>query len=228
MAKRLRSVRQRWAIALLHLYPRAWRRRYRAEQAALLEDTRPDWLKVADIARGALRERLDPATRGEIDALPLWMKMGRLALKIGLSCVLACLTTVVVSFTMLFGGNAASQIFFHEGLLLNSTEGAFFMFSDRGLLLSLILSPGLFFCYALVFTAPVAIGLAVVRTGFDRPSALVARLAWLLSFLWFDGWLVGFSIGHLTSLGIGGWVLACRLFPRRMAQSSSAFTVAAS
>jgi hypothetical protein len=226
MAKRLRSIRQASAIALLRLYPRAWRRRYGAEQVALLEETQPGWFKVADVARGALRETFDPATHVEIDRT-LWGKLGRLVMKICLSCVLACLTTVVVSLTLLFGGNAVSQIFFHDGLLLDSAQVAFFLFSDRGLLLSLILSPGVFFCYSLVFTAPVAVGLAAIRMVFGQPSPLVARLVWLLSFLWFDSWFAGFSFAHLTSLGIGGWVLACLLFPRRVARPPSAVTVAA-
>lgn len=57
MAKHTRSLRHRLAIAFLRLYPGAWRRRYQAEQTALLEDSRPDWSKVVDVARGAFHER---------------------------------------------------------------------------------------------------------------------------------------------------------------------------
>lgn len=149
-------------------------------------------------------------------------------LRVSLSCVLAVLTTVVVSLTMLFVANAVSEVSFHERLYLSSTQAAFFVFPRAGLLVVLTLSPAVFFSYSLVFTAPVAIGLAVIRMASGRPSPLVARLVWLLSILWFDSWLAGFSIGHLASLGTGGWVLACALFPRRVVPPPPTFTVVAS
>lgn len=46
--------------ALLAIYPRAWRRRYGAEFAALLEEQRPSPGLVVDVVLGAVDAHLDP------------------------------------------------------------------------------------------------------------------------------------------------------------------------
>ena len=61
---------------LSRLYPTAWRERYGAEFAALLEDVEPDWRTPLDIVKGALEMRMGTwnlatisATTGLIGAL---------------------------------------------------------------------------------------------------------------------------------------------------------------
>ena len=61
---------------LSRLYPTAWRERYGAEFAALLEDVEPDWRTLLDIVKGALEMRMGTwnlatisATTGLIGAL---------------------------------------------------------------------------------------------------------------------------------------------------------------
>lgn len=51
--------------ALLALYPRAWRRRYAAEFAALLEEQRPSPGLVLDVVLGAIDAHLDPQLADE-------------------------------------------------------------------------------------------------------------------------------------------------------------------
>lgn len=51
-------MKRRIAQWLMLVYPAAWRERYGEEFAALVEDSRPGWRGLADIARGAVAMRL--------------------------------------------------------------------------------------------------------------------------------------------------------------------------
>jgi hypothetical protein len=52
-------MKRRMARLLMRLYPAAWRERYGEELEALVEDSRPGWRGLADIARGAVAMRLE-------------------------------------------------------------------------------------------------------------------------------------------------------------------------
>ncbi len=49
---------RRLALALLRLYPRAWRARYGDELLGLIDDAGLSWRIVADVAAGAVVERV--------------------------------------------------------------------------------------------------------------------------------------------------------------------------
>ena len=58
------------ATALLHLYPREWRRRYGAEMRELLADQRLSPRTVADLVAGAIDARINPQLRAGIEPAP--------------------------------------------------------------------------------------------------------------------------------------------------------------
>jgi hypothetical protein len=53
--------------ALLHLYPRGWRRRYGAEMRALLADQRISLRTIADLLAGAVDARLNPQRAAAVE-----------------------------------------------------------------------------------------------------------------------------------------------------------------
>ena len=83
------SERQRRALALLRLYPPAWRRRYGDELAAVLEQHTITLATMIDLLWGALDARLDPSFTSERVLRP----MSRLrASAVALFCVYAAFT----------------------------------------------------------------------------------------------------------------------------------------
>jgi hypothetical protein len=60
---------------LLKLYPPAWRRRYEAELAALLEDQRAGTRGILDLLRGAADAWII-GPRGPLGGLGVWIAMG--------------------------------------------------------------------------------------------------------------------------------------------------------
>jgi hypothetical protein len=215
-------LRRRLALLILRLYPRAWRRRYEQEQAGLVTDAAPRWSTVADLSRGALRERLDPALTDAAGGLTMAQKVRRFVFSFGISCALACAASVAVTLAMLTGPPAVGAMLHPEipelGLYYRLYLGTFFTFQAEDLLLAVCLGTGILFLYSLVFTAPVAMALVLTRAGQAWP--LISRLVWVLSFVWFDVWLLGIQIERMTGLAVGAWVLARTLFPRLAAQPS--------
>ena len=53
-------IPQRFAHALLRLYPPAWRRRYADEMRSLIEDSQPGWGATLNLAASAAREWVSP------------------------------------------------------------------------------------------------------------------------------------------------------------------------
>jgi hypothetical protein len=64
------GLADRLARLIVGLYPRRWRRRYREELLALLEEHRSGPRTVANLALGALGTHLDPGYRREGISMP--------------------------------------------------------------------------------------------------------------------------------------------------------------
>jgi hypothetical protein len=210
MAKQPSGLRHRFAVAMLHLYPRAWRERYEAEQAALLADGPISWSKVVDLCRGAMREWIDPAFLSSFDDRLMWTRLWRWVRSIAVAAVQGCLTSVLVALTSVLLLGWVFSFPHPEAPGLGFIWGEFSLAS--GLWLNFALKPIFLFSYALAFTGPVAIALLAVRAGNRWP--LFSRLLWLTAFLWFDVWLFGFDLDPLIGAAAGGWVLARKVFPR--------------
>jgi hypothetical protein len=90
---------------LVRLYPRAWRERYGAELAALLEDG-PGGLGTAlNVVTAALGERIVPTTRvGEMTGTPRWENWGKRAPWFGLAPVVLLVMAYSVALLILWTG----------------------------------------------------------------------------------------------------------------------------
>jgi hypothetical protein len=64
------GLADRLSRLMVSLYPRRWRRRYRDELLALLEERRSSLRTVANLALGAVGTHLDPAYRREGITIP--------------------------------------------------------------------------------------------------------------------------------------------------------------
>src|SRR5216684_9097784 len=69
------------------LYPASWRRRYRVEFEALIEDASRDWRDVLDVLLGAMKMQLTTWTFGKmatafgVAGAVLWLMEGNIALR---------------------------------------------------------------------------------------------------------------------------------------------------
>lgn len=214
MTKQPDGFRYRLALAMLRLYPRAWRRRYETEQIALLAQRAPTWPTLLDLATAAVGEWLSPSTSSGTEALLRRVARGTAGgyLAAGFA---ACAARAVI----LLVGLVHFTFFSHQPI---PTIGAVRLISGiltlvfGDVLLSSFISALFYLSYALVFTAPVA--LALKLTGAGRLWPRGSRILWVSAITAFQVWLmVGVrAIDVHVDIGVvvGGWVLSSALFPR--------------
>jgi len=201
-----RGLRQRLAVAFIRLHPPAWRRRYAAEQLGLMDQyPSTSWRMVLDLARAAVRERLDPSQdAGRTGLTAFLIQLVRAYLVVAFAAAAA--RASVVSGALWLGLWRPSipqswiwltpRIFVRESL-------------PHGLGAAVLLT------YALLYTAIVPLGLKVAGIGRRWPTA--SRVAWAVAAGAFQIWLmVGLRVPELDydiAVPAAVWVMACAVFP---------------
>ena len=213
MTKQTRGLRRRLALAMLRLYPRAWRQRYEDEQSALIVDTTPTWRVLVDLARTTAGEWLSPAS-GLVAVAPLKC--------LALAVVKGYLTAGIVAVAIRLAGLLIVLIDFsfirHEPIRpgLGGWFGLTLQYLSQDVWWGATTT---WFCftYALAFTSPVLIGLFV--SGLGKTSPIASRIVWTSAATLFQLWLmVGLRSNDVhadVGVAVGAWVLAATLFPRR-------------
>ena len=195
-----------------------WRRRYENEVLALLDEAGTGWRQVADLARGAVREWLDPC-QTKVEGDPgLWRQSGRwlfVAVQAYVAMCLACGALIVaewLSYESLAALRHHASLGFRDVVQLG--EQMSFSLSMRACLIAAVL-----YGYSLLWSAP--IGWLLSATGVGRTSPRVALVLWMAAFQLFTTWIdvrpFGWRGRGVLALAVAAWVLGRAMFARREA-----------